>query len=167
MGTMMFDWLHVGWNRKRDKADRDPRTELAHFKHQYRSAIQEIDEMRARFIKQSDRHKQYTEERILRDFLPIVDSLHRAIESSTEPENPWLHGVQHTYQQFQNILAKYKVEPVPCQGCPFDPEWHEAVSTMPSPLQKDGTVIHVIEQGYRIDDKLLRAAKVVVVKNEE
>ena len=161
----MVAWIQFFWKKKAEGEQTGSIQEIDQLKLKYKEALQEINEMRARFILQSERHKQHTVEMILRDFLPIVDSIQRAVESESSQDNPWLDGFKKTYQQFQRVLIKYEVQPVPSKGVPFDPAWHEAVSVVKSDEIKDGIVLESIEQGYQINGRLLRAGKVVVVKN--
>ena len=162
----MVAWLQVFWKKKADRESSGSYQEIHQLKMKYMEALQEIDEMRSRFIRQSERHKQHTVEMIVRDFLPVVDSIQRAIEADDAPDNPWLDGFRKTYEQFLHVLTKYDVNPIPSKGVLFDPAWHEAVSVVKSDQFCDGLIVDSVEQGYLISGRLLRAGKVVVAKKE-
>ncbi|MDX9754731.1 MAG: nucleotide exchange factor GrpE [bacterium] len=166
----MFDWLQTNWieNLRKKRILLTPSTastaqsEVIQLKNKYLCSLREIDEMRHRFARQSETHKNHLLVKIVNDFLPVVDSLERAIASDHEQENPWREGFVRTYEQFQAILAKYDVTLVPGLGSPFDPRWHEAISLVQTQEHKAGIVLRVVESGYRRNNQLVRAAKVIV-----
>jgi molecular chaperone GrpE len=97
--------------------------------------------------------------------LPVVDNLERAIEHAgggTE-KNPIVEGVQLVLRQFQTAFERLEVTPVEAMGQPFDPNLHEAISQQESD-QPPGTIVQVLQRGYRAGDRLLRPALVVVAK---
>jgi molecular chaperone GrpE len=96
--------------------------------------------------------------------LPVVDNLERAIEHATQAgSNPIVEGVQLVLRQFQTAFERLDVLPVEAQGQPFDPNLHEAISQQESD-QAPGTVVQVLQRGYRSGERLLRPALVVVAK---
>jgi molecular chaperone GrpE len=107
--------------------------------------------------------------RLLNEFLNVVDDLERAL--STPANNGTLdhgdglrRGVELTHRAAMQLLEKEGATAIAAEGQPFDPKWHEAVATVPRNGGEvdPGTVVRVMEPGYRIDDQLLRPAKVVV-----
>jgi molecular chaperone GrpE len=102
--------------------------------------------------------------RLLRSFLPVVDDLERALEAPTGNIQGLLEGVQLTHRGILQRLQQEGVERIQAQNQPFDPNWHEAVSAVPHDGRgaAPGTVIRVLEQGYRLGDRLLRPARVIV-----
>ncbi|MBD3267931.1 nucleotide exchange factor GrpE [bacterium] len=130
----------------------------------YKELLDEMDEMRDRFKRQSERHKQHTLKMIIGDFLPVVDSIERALETDIEKDNPWMDGLQKTHDQFLSILKKYDVQQTPGRGAPFDPHWHEAISVQQTEDYEENTVIEVIQEGYSINGHLLRPGKVIVAQ---
>jgi molecular chaperone GrpE len=159
----MMEWFRLIW--KRANGAKNTTRHAAALQQKYLNAMQEMNQMRDRFIRQSERHQIHMVERIVRDFLPVVDSIQRALEAEDAQDNPWLEGFEKTYAQFQQVLQKYEVHPTPGAGAKFDPVWHEAVSVRPSDQHDDGIILEVVEQGYRMNGRLLRAGKVVVAKN--
>lgn len=107
--------------------------------------------------------------RLLNAFLGIVDDLERALEAPAS-DNALLNGdalrrgVELTHRAAKQLLEKEGAVAIPAKHQPFDPNWHEAVATTPRNGSEvaPGTVIQVVETGYRLGDQLLRPAKVVV-----
>ncbi len=98
--------------------------------------------------------------------LPVLDDFDRARKFSKENDGQgWSEGVDLVYQKLFTILRAKGLEQMQTEGMAFDPELHEAITEIPvtAPEQK-GKVIDTIEQGYRLNDKIIRHAKVVVGK---
>jgi len=97
--------------------------------------------------------------------LPVVDNLERAIEHATTQAgtNPIVEGVQLVLRQFLTAFERLEVTPVEAAGQPFDPNLHEAISQQESDAAP-GTVVQVLQRGYKSGDRLLRPALVVVAK---
>ena len=104
-------------------------------------------------------------ERIIVDFLPIIDNFERAIKSmeTTEDVAAVKEGVVLIYQQIINMLRQNGVKPIETEGSDFDTEFHEAITTIPapSPELKD-KIIDCTTKGYTMNDKVIRHSKVVV-----
>ncbi len=109
-----------------------------------------------------ERAKQ-AEDRMVLDFLPVVDNLERALEhgNGDDQENPLVNGVDMVYKQFLSTLERYGITPCDAIGQSFDPEYHEAIQQMHSD-QPAGIVCNVLQRGYRRRERLVRAALVVV-----
>jgi molecular chaperone GrpE len=105
-------------------------------------------------------------EAVLRDFLEIVDNLERATASFTPGANgdakSIREGVDLVLRQFRSKLERYQVKAVEAVGQPFDPRCHEAISQLPTAEAKPGSVVHELQKGYVIGERLLRPALVVV-----
>ncbi len=106
----------------------------------------------------------FANERILKDLLPIIDNLERAVRVAKElpSGNGLLQGVELTLKQFAETLAKYGVTVVPSIGEPFDPAHHQAVTRLESATQPENTVVEEYQKGYRLHERILRAAMVAV-----
>ncbi len=112
--------------------------------------------------------------RLLREFLGVVDDLERALATPTGADSPrdaagttgdaLRRGVELTHRAAVQLLEKEGVTAISAAHQPFDPNWHEAVATVPRDGSDvaPGTVVQVIEPGYRFGEQLLRPAKVVV-----
>ncbi|RLT37107.1 MAG: nucleotide exchange factor GrpE [Chloroflexi bacterium] len=95
------------------------------------------------------------------NFLPVLDDLERAVESEHEAikDHPWVEGVNLVMHKFRSVLESAGVTEVHALNQLFDPAKHEAVGSAPGP---DGTVVRVLRRGYQLNDKVLRAAMVLV-----
>jgi molecular chaperone GrpE len=96
---------------------------------------------------------------LLRDFLPVLDNLERALESADE-DGALADGVRLVHSELVNVLARNGVQPIEAEGQQFDPTVHEAMSTAPG--EESGAVLRVVEKGYRLNDTVIRPARVVV-----
>jgi len=105
-------------------------------------------------------------EAVLRDFLEVVDNLERATASFADGKESDAKsvrdGVELVLRQFRSKLDRYQVKVVEALGQPFDPRLHEAISQAPSADAKPGSVLHELQKGYTIGERLLRPAMVVV-----
>jgi len=99
-----------------------------------------------------------------RDMLAVSDNLQRALQAAEQGGDieQLVQGVQMVFQQFHDVLAKYHIEVIPAVGQPFDPNLHEAVQQMPSNEHPPMTVLHEVERGYRLHDRIVRPSKVIV-----
>lgn len=103
-------------------------------------------------------------EKLVRDLLPLVDNLERALQNvpPAERQAGLYSGVELTLRDLKNTLRKHGVERVEALGQPFDPQLHEAVGAVPNPTLAPGTVMRVDLPGYLLDGRLLRPARVLV-----
>jgi molecular chaperone GrpE len=101
---------------------------------------------------------------VLRSFLRVADDLERALNADGVDGDSLRQGVDLTHQALMRILDQEGAEPIEALGQPFDPAWHEAVGTVPNGHAgvKPDTVVEVVEAGYRMGDRLLRPARVIV-----
>jgi molecular chaperone GrpE len=100
-------------------------------------------------------------ERLVRELLPVLDDLERALEAANEHEEAKLEdGVRLVHRSFADALAKEGLVEIETEGT-FDPHTQEALLSQPSD-REEGTVIQVIQKGYRLGNKVLRPARVVV-----
>jgi molecular chaperone GrpE len=131
----------------------------------YLRAAADLENLRKRQRRETEDAKLESKGRVLKEMLPVVDNLERAIEHATAQAgtNPIVEGVQLVLRQFLTAFERLDVTPVEAAGQPFDPNLHEAISQMDSD-QPPGTVVQVLQRGYRSGDRLLRPALVVVAK---
>jgi molecular chaperone GrpE len=100
---------------------------------------------------------------LIRDFLPVLDNLERALGVAPEgAHDAFVEGVRLVHRDLQGALARAGVEIIEPRGEKFDPNVHEALSTRPEEGAESGTVLDVIEKGYRTADLVVRPARVVV-----
>ncbi len=104
-------------------------------------------------------------ERIVKELLPVLDDLERALEAASEHQEAKLEeGVRLVHRELQEALAKEGLEEIETNGR-FDPHVHEALLSQPSE-QDDGAILEVLQKGYRLGDRVLRPARVVVAQGE-
>ena len=101
---------------------------------------------------------------MLRDLLPVIDNIDRAVEAAEkagEAEN-LLAGFRLVKQQLHTILSRNECEPIPAEGEPFDPNIHQAILQQPSADVPAGHVMMVTQPGYKLHDRVVRPAQVIV-----
>ncbi|HUF47161.1 MAG TPA: nucleotide exchange factor GrpE [Vicinamibacterales bacterium] len=108
---------------------------------------------------------------IIRDVLPIVDDLERALAAAAPearaeagPVAAFRQGVDLIHRQMLEVLRRRGVEALDVVGQPFDPNWHEAVGHEPADGRPDGEIVTEVRRGYRLGERLLRAAMVRVAR---
>jgi molecular chaperone GrpE len=107
-------------------------------------------------------------EDVLRALFPILSNLHLALRHADQDANAVRQGVQMIWQQFEGFLRDQGVERITTVGQTFDPAQHEAVSTVPATAGTlANTIVSEVNAGYRLEDRLLRPAQVVVARPAE
>jgi molecular chaperone GrpE len=132
---------------------------------EYLDALQrlkaEFDNYRKRVARDQQELAARAHERVVRELLPIVDDLERALEAAGEHEAAKLEeGVRLVHRALADVLAREGVVEVETDG-KFDPHSQEALLAQPSP-EEEGTVIQVLQKGYKLGDLVLRPARVIV-----
>ena len=130
----------------------------------YLRAAADLENMRKRQKREIEDAKFDSKNKILKEMLPVVDNLERAIEHASQAgTNPIVEGVQLVLRQFTTAFERLDVTGIDALNQPFDPNLHEAISQQESD-QPPGTIVQVLQRGYRSGDRLLRPALVVVAK---
>ena len=103
---------------------------------------------------------------VVRDLLPLVDDLERALKADTGAEgaDAYRKGVELIHRQMIEILRKRGVQPIEALGADFDPHFHQAIAHEPAEGRRDGEVVEEFGRGYTLNDKLIRPAIVKVAK---
>jgi molecular chaperone GrpE len=126
----------------------------------------EFDNYKKRTRKEMSEHEAKAREAVLRDFLEIADNLERAIASWKEGGERDVKsvqdGVELVLRLFKSKLDRHSVRAIEAKGQLFDPRLHDAISQSPSVEVPPGTVLHELQKGYRVGERLLRPAMVVV-----
>jgi len=106
----------------------------------------------------------YAEADFARDLLVVLDDLDRAMQASVQSDDATTlrEGVRIAHEHFVKVLRSRGIEPVPAVGLQFDPGQHEALMQQPSDTSPAGTVIQEIARGYRMHNRVIRPARVVV-----
>lgn len=131
----------------------------------YLRTAADLENLRKRQKREMDDVRLDSKSKVLKEMLPVVDNLERAIEHATAQAgtNPIVEGVQLVLRQFLTAFERLDVTPIEAAGQPFDPNLHEAISQQESEAPP-GTVVQVLQRGYKSGDRLLRPALVVVAK---
>ena len=124
----------------------------------------EFDNFRRRKRDEISRLLQYDGENIIKGFLPILDDLHRMIESSNASDETLFDGIKMVESKIQKFLESLDVKPLGEQGDLMDTELHDAMMTETDESLDDNRIISVFEKGYLYRDKVIRHAKVIVNK---
>ena len=132
----------------------------------YLRAAADLENLRKRQKREAEDAKYEAKAKVLKEMLPVVDNLERAIEhaaQASEDKNPIVEGVQLVLRQFTTAFERLEVTAIDALNQPFDPNLHEAISQQESD-QAPGTVVQVLQRGYKSGDRLLRPSLVVVAK---
>jgi molecular chaperone GrpE len=133
----------------------------------YRNAA-EMDNFRKRATREAQDTRAYANSNLLSSLFPIIDNFEMGLEAArAESEKSMIFmGMSMVQRQIQDFLRENGVQEVEAVGKPFDPNVHEAMSQEAS-QQPEGTVLRVMRRGYKLKDRLLRAASVVVSSGPE
>ena len=124
----------------------------------------EFENFKKRAQKEKEDATKFGIERLLKDFLPVMDNLERALDHAEQHAlSQVIEGVRLVQKLFENALAKHGVVGFSAVGKPFDPSVHEALMQQESD-QPPGTVVSEMSRGYKLNDRLVRPAAVVVAK---
>jgi molecular chaperone GrpE len=102
---------------------------------------------------------------LLKNFLPVIDNLERALSVESTSTEALRNGVQQTLRGFESVLGIEGVKPLSLKGQKFDPKLAEAIGTQKREGVDDDTILEEAQKAYTIGDELLRPAKVIVAKN--
>ena len=143
------------------------KAEVQDFKDKYLRLYSEFENFRKRSMKEKSEFLATANKDLILDLLPVVDDFERAIKANNEakelePEK-LKEGFELIYDKFSKVIHKKGVEPIEAHGEEFDTEWHEAITQIPAPSEDmKGKVVDVVEKGYKMGDKVIRYAKVVI-----
>jgi molecular chaperone GrpE len=129
----------------------------------YLRSVADLENYRKRTKRDIDDAKADTKSRVLKEILPVVDNLERAMAHEAADASAVLEGVKLVHRQFQTALERVEVTALEAMGQPFDPNLHEAIGQEESDLPA-GSIVKVLQTGYKMGDRLLRPALVVVAK---
>ena len=126
----------------------------------------EFDNFRKRSARENAALTERANERLVKELIPILDDLGRALEAAAEHEEGKLEdGVRLVHRSLSDLLAKQGLTEIEADG-KFDPHVHEALLSQPSQAE-EGSVLEVVQKGYRLGDKVLRPARVVIAGPEQ
>ena len=156
-------------NKKKEKLNDDLseleklKQQLAHFQNQFRLAVADKENVKRIMQKNIEETSIYAISNFARDLLSSCDNLETSLKNLKEDDS--IHeGVLMTYQELLNTLERHNIIRINPMGEKFNPQFHKAVSQMTDNEKEDNTILHVVQPGYIIKDKLLRAASVIISK---
>lgn len=124
----------------------------------------EMDNMEKRSQRELEKGRRFQLEALMRDLLPVIDGLEQGLENAASEDKRSREGLNLTHKLLLKALEQHGLALIDPLGEPFDPQWHEAMSMQPSDEAEPDTVLIVLQKGYRLHDRLLRAARVIVAK---
>lgn len=156
----------------------DGRTEIARLQSEAEALRREADEHRNRAMRwqaefenyqkrvqrQMADDRRYAAADLIRDLLPVLDNLQRAIDSAEKNHDlsALLTGLNMIVKQWQDVLEKHECRRIEALNQPFDPNLHHAISRQPTGDSPPNTVIYVTQEGYTLHDRVVRPSQVVV-----
>ena len=138
------------------------RGEVAAEKDRNMRLLADFDNFRRRVTREKNETYQRATEAAIAEFLPVLDNFDRAIAQAPAAGDPFADGMRMVYEQFSNVLSKAGVTPIVAMGEAFNPAIHEAIAYQPSPDAPEGQVIYEAKRGYRMGDRVVRPASVIV-----
>lgn len=140
------------------------RTDLEEAGDRLLRAQAELENYRKRARRELEDERKYALLPLLRDLLPVLDNMDRAIEAAEKhgETGSLLEGIKLVRQSLLTTLNRYNVRPIEAQNTSFDPAFHEAIAQQPSADHPPGTVIQVVQDGYALYDRVVRPARVIV-----
>lgn len=124
----------------------------------------ELENFRKRIHKEMEEHRKYQGLALVRDLLPGLDNLQRALQAAEKSHSveELVQGVRLVLRQFEDALKAHGVCPIDAVGQPFDPNHHAALAQAPSSEHPPMTVLEELQRGYRLHDRVVRPSQVVV-----
>jgi len=126
--------------------------------------LADMENLRRRTTQDVENAHKFALERFAKELLNVADSMDLGLGAADDNSSieSLKEGMILTRKQFFSVMEKFAVEVIDADGAKFDPELHEAVTMVPNPKLEPNTVMEVVQKGYTLNQRLLRAAKVVV-----
>jgi molecular chaperone GrpE len=149
-------------------AEAEAPAEVAALRDQLLRLHADFENLRRRTLREKEEAFRYGHENIVKDLLPTVDNLERAVDHARQSEGGdvegLLAGVELVLRELRGVFDRHGVEEIEAEGKPFDPSVHEAMAQAPDDTVPANTVVQVYQRGYQLRDHLIRPARVVVSK---
>lgn len=126
----------------------------------------EMDNLQKRSERELDKARRFINEALMKDLVPVLDTLDQALENAGQDDERLAEGLRLIQRQLLQSLERHGLKVIDPQGEPFDPDWHEAMSTQPSGDHEPDSVMLVLQRGYTLHGRLLRPARVIVARGE-
>jgi molecular chaperone GrpE len=128
----------------------------------------EFENYKKRIERERSEYVQFASAELMRELLNAMDSFDLAIRNAANEKSAgdnMLRGLDLVYKQFQDTLGRFGLKPIEAAGQPFDPNFHQAVTTVPTNEVAENTVVDELRRGYTLNGRLLRPAMVSVSKS--
>ena len=149
-------------NKKENTEMEALKTELENTTDRLKRMMAEFDNFKKRSAKEREQLYNSILSDIIASFLPVMDNIEKAVNTPTEDDN-YKQGVELVSKQISDLLKSFGVEEIKSVGCTFDPELHEAVSSVQDDTKQSGEIVQEYRKGYKLGSKILRHSMVVVV----
>lgn len=129
----------------------------------------DLDNFKKRAAREREEAIRYANESVMKKLIPVLDNFDVALAATSQTQNSGANqslqeGVAMIHRQLRNVLVESGLEEVDATGKAFDPNWHEAVSQQETDKAPEGQVVQQLRKGYKLRDRLIRPASVVVAK---
>jgi molecular chaperone GrpE len=148
-----------------EPAEEDPNKKILELNDKLLRLYSEFDNYRKRTIKENSEIRKTASEDLIKDLLPVLDDFERAIKSfeTTDQVEALKEGINIIFSKFRNILSMRGLQEIVSVGAPFDTDQQEAIAHIPAPSEElKSKVVDEIQKGYKLNEKVIRFAKVVV-----
>ncbi len=158
-----------GKKKKAIKEAPDLHKQLAEKQDALLRALAAEDNYRKRAAREIEDTRKFANEELMRELLPVLDSLEMALPSirASEKAGPLLEGTEMTLRQLNEVLGKFGLARIDCLKKKFDPRYHHAVLQEETSAYEDGQVMEVFRAGYMLRERVIRASEVKVAKRAE
>jgi molecular chaperone GrpE len=143
------------------------RAQAAEWQDKYLRKLAEFDNFRKRTRQEQEMLRQFVAEAVIAGLLPVMDDFERMLAVPNNTDDAFHKGVELIYGKLRAFLESYEVKKIECVGQSFNPNEHDALLTQPTPGFPAGTVMAVITSGYRMGERVIRHAQVVVSSEPE
>jgi molecular chaperone GrpE len=153
-----------GASESLSKALADAEQELVQHRDAMLRMQAEMENLRKRLMRDQEKSRKFALERIMKDLLQVRDTLERGLEMSNETTTleSMREGKALTLRMLTKVMEDHHLEIIDPAGESFNPEFHEAMTVIPSEDHEENTVMEVVQKGFRLHDRLIRPAMVVV-----
>jgi molecular chaperone GrpE len=148
---------------------KDAYTKNEDFQNRYLRAMADIENLKRRQIKEREEAVVRTRSQIISDLLPVLDAFQMGmieVEKVESTKNIFV-GISMAFKQMENVLGEYGLEIINPTGAEFDPKFHEALSYVDNEDIEEGHIVQTVRFGYKMKDKLLRPASVIISQVKE
>ena len=146
----------------KDEEIADLKKEVERLKNAYAKAYADTENLKKRLEQEAANTRKYRIQSFATEMLPVIDNLERALAAAEDKEEGFYKGVKMIYDQLLASLKKEGVEEIDCLGKQFDPNFQQSIMMEKKEGEKPGIVLEVLQKGYMLKDRVLRAAMVKI-----